>query len=168
MSVSIIMTTRALSFVMLPARMAPMYTIIKIGAIKAIKACSDRKDAATATMGAKIMLILRIDVLGFNSRIPMRRSRPVLEMAVAMARTPKIKNTASLAKALATPSGGRTPKKYINTPTSRAVIPTGTAPVAQNRAATTRTPIMTWARFMAVLGPKSCFVFVPSGFFTVS
>jgi hypothetical protein len=48
-------------------------------------------------LGAKIRLIRRIDVLGFSSRIPIRRSNPVLEMAVAMARTPKIKKTASLA-----------------------------------------------------------------------
>ena len=92
-------------------RSALAYTMTNSGMVNATMACSLKKPHVMDSSG---MNTRRKSVrlrAGASRRRPILRSSPVRVMAFDIASTPKMKSTASLAKACATPSGLKMPKK---------------------------------------------------------
>ena len=99
------------SFLRPVCRSALAYTMTKSGMVNATRACSEKNPHATDSSGMNTSRKSVRFFAGASSRSPMRRSRPVLVTALDMASTPKMKSTASLANACATPSGCEDPEE---------------------------------------------------------
>ena len=145
------------------ALMAPAYTMTNSGMVNATNACSEMKEQVMENNGMNTSSNSGRLFAGPSNSRPIRRSNPVFVIALASARTPKMKMTASLANACAIASGLNTSNRYSASATKNVVTATGTAPVAQNSAPIRITPSITFAREAAPSGDKGTVTRFPSG-----